>query len=225
MDKRTLVAQLEDKLREIARTAHGASVAAAEEAREGATSKERRADARVALEYASLAKGQGRRAERAFHELATLSAFRAESLPRGAAIAVGAVVEVDDEETGEGRTFFLAPVGAGMTLTGPGGDGFLTVVTPNSPIGRAVLGRRTGDVVERDRRGRRPRVVHHLGRLSGRYWQALQLCVQAPAEQHSSWNLPVLPQAMKLQTSPSVLRAQDWVHDRVLVAQLWLLHL
>jgi len=148
MDKRVLVAQLEDKLREIARTAHGASVAAAEEAREGATSKERRADARVALEYASLAKGQGRRAQRVYQELATLSAFRAEPLPRGSAVAIGALVEVDDADTGEGRTFFLAPVGAGMTLTGPGGDGYLTVVTPSSPIGRAVLGRRTGEVVD-----------------------------------------------------------------------------
>ena len=43
---------------------------------------------------------------------------------------------------------FLAPVGAGITLTGPGGDGLLSVVTPASPIGKAVLGRKDGDVVE-----------------------------------------------------------------------------
>ncbi len=53
-----------------------------------------------------------------------------------------------DADSGEGRTFFLAPVGAGATLTGPGGDGFLSVVTPVSPIGRAVLGRKVGDVVD-----------------------------------------------------------------------------
>ena len=35
-----------------------------------------------------------------------------------------------------------------MTLTGPGGDGLLSVVTPASPIGKAVLGRRVGDVVD-----------------------------------------------------------------------------
>jgi transcription elongation GreA/GreB family factor len=39
-------------------------------------------------------------------------------------------------------------VGAGVTLTGPGGDGLLSVVTPASPIGKAVLGRRPGDVVD-----------------------------------------------------------------------------
>lgn len=61
---------------------------------------------------------------------------------------MGAIVEIEDEETGEGRTFFLAPVGAGMSLTGPGGDGILSVVTPQSPIGRAVMGRYVDDVVD-----------------------------------------------------------------------------
>lgn len=53
---------------------------------------------------------------------------------------------MEDEDTG--RTFFLAPVGAGLELSGPGGDGFLSVVTPLSPIGRAVMGRRVGETVE-----------------------------------------------------------------------------
>jgi transcription elongation GreA/GreB family factor len=52
------------------------------------------------------------------------------------------------EDGSHGRTFFLAPAGAGVELTGPGGDGFLSVVTPSSPIGKAVLGRRVGDTVE-----------------------------------------------------------------------------
>ena len=30
-------------------------------------------------------------------------------------------------------------------MTGPGGDGFFTVVTPASPIGSAVLGKREGE--------------------------------------------------------------------------------
>jgi transcription elongation GreA/GreB family factor len=59
---------------------------------------------------------------------------------------LGAVVEVEDEA--QGRTLFLAPVGAGIELTGPGGDGFLSVVTPVSPIGKAVIGKRVGDTVE-----------------------------------------------------------------------------
>ncbi|HXU80396.1 MAG TPA: GreA/GreB family elongation factor, partial [Polyangia bacterium] len=61
-------------------------------------------------------------------------------------VALGAVVEVEDEA--QGKTFFLAPVGAGVELVGPGGDGFLSVVTPHSPVGKAVLGRRVGDTIE-----------------------------------------------------------------------------
>ena len=40
------------------------------------------------------------------------------------------------------------PIGeAGVTLTGPGGDGLLSVVTPASPVGAAVLGRKLGDII------------------------------------------------------------------------------
>lgn len=57
------------------------------------------------------------------------------------------------EDGSQGRTFFLAPVGAGTELTGPGGDGFLSVVTPQSPIGRAVMGKREGDEIEVELQG------------------------------------------------------------------------
>jgi hypothetical protein len=43
---------------------------------------------------------------------------------------------------------FEAPAGAGEELTGPGGDGFLSVVTPGSHFGRALMGKRVGDVIE-----------------------------------------------------------------------------
>lgn len=125
-----------------------ASRSAAVEATEGATPAEKREDARTALEFGALAKAQNQRARRSQGEADVLANFRPEPLKPSAAIAVGAVVEVEDAETGEGRTFFLAPVGAGITLTGPDGDGYLSVVTPASPIGRAVLGRRVGDTVD-----------------------------------------------------------------------------
>jgi transcription elongation GreA/GreB family factor len=141
-----LVEQLKDQIRAAASNARREAEAAAEEAREGASPAEKRLDARVAIEYASLARGQAQREARAREALATLASFRPGRLgPRGP-IGLGAIVEVEDE--GEGRTFFLAPVGAGVELTMPGGDGFLTVVTPASPFGRAVLGKRLGDEVE-----------------------------------------------------------------------------
>jgi transcription elongation GreA/GreB family factor len=154
MDKRFLVEQLAERLRESVAVARKAGQAAADEAREGATPAEKRENARVAMEFAGLARGQKERAGRTAAELSTLETFRPPRLPAGAPISVGAIVEVEvelEEEAGggsQGRTFFLAPVGAGVELSGPGGDGFLSVVTPVSPIGKAVLGRRVGDTVE-----------------------------------------------------------------------------
>jgi transcription elongation GreA/GreB family factor len=146
MNKQFLVEQLADRLRESVTVAQKAQRAAAEEARDGATAAEKRENARVAQEYSSLAKGQGQRADKALAELAALASFRPQRLPAKAPITLGAIVEVEDESLG--RTFILAPVGAGIELSGPGGDGFLSVVTPVSPIGKAVLGRRVGDSVE-----------------------------------------------------------------------------
>ena len=46
------------------------------------------------------------------------------------------------------RTFIVLPVGAGSELKGPGGDGFVAVVTPASPVGKALMGKRAGDVTD-----------------------------------------------------------------------------
>jgi transcription elongation GreA/GreB family factor len=146
MDKGYLIEQLAQHLRETARTARIAMEAANTEAREGATAAERREDSRVAQENSGLARGHRARLDRAMGELAMLDRFRPPRFTAKSTIALGAIVEVEDGA--EGRTLFLAPVGAGIELTGPGGDGFLSVVTPTSPIGRAVLGRRVGDTVE-----------------------------------------------------------------------------
>jgi transcription elongation GreA/GreB family factor len=148
MDKKLLVDQLVRQLETSARAALAARDAAVAEAREGATPDEKREDARAAHQLASFGRASQGRARQALAEIDALATFRPVAFRDQAAIAVGAIVEIEDGETGEGRTFFLTPVGAGMTLTGPDGDGFLSVVTPSSPVGRAVLGKRSGDWVD-----------------------------------------------------------------------------
>jgi transcription elongation GreA/GreB family factor len=145
MDKQFMVAQLAARIRDSAQVAQREQAAAAVEAREGATPDEKRSDARVALEFSSLAHAQGRRASAALDDLARLEAFRP-APTQATEVALGTILEVEDGD--EGRTLFLAPVGAGIELTMPDGDGFLTVVTPASPLGKAMLGRRVGDTVE-----------------------------------------------------------------------------
>jgi transcription elongation GreA/GreB family factor len=144
MDKRFMVEQLTTRIRESAQVALREHDAAASEARDGATPDEKRADARVALEFSTLAHAQGRRASAAMDDLAVLEGFRPGSA--GTKVALGNILEIEDGD--EGRTIFLAPVGAGIELTMPDGDGFVTVVTPVSPLGKAILGCGLGDTVE-----------------------------------------------------------------------------
>jgi transcription elongation GreA/GreB family factor len=144
MDKSALVEQLIEKLRRAARVAEAESDAAAIEARDGATPGERVETSQTALEFSRMARAQARRAQEIRAAIDALLAFRPGPLPARARVALGALVEVEDEE-GRGQTLFLAPVGAGEELTGPGGDGFFTVVTPHSPIGSAVLGKCEGE--------------------------------------------------------------------------------
>ncbi len=142
-----MVEQLAQRIRETAQVARREQDAAAVEAREGATPDEKRADGRIAIEFASLANAQGRRASAALDDVAVLDAFHLpvihDDRPQ---ITMGTIIEVEDGD--QGRTIFLAPVGAGIELTMPDGDGFVTVVTPASPLGKAILGRFVGDTIE-----------------------------------------------------------------------------
>ncbi|WP_307733098.1 GreA/GreB family elongation factor [Stigmatella ashevillensis] len=153
IDKRALMAQLAERLQHSDRLAHRAQAEAREAARSLATESEKKEDGRAAIEYGSLATGQSARARRLHEELGVLAAFSEAQTPRfrrGDPVALGALVDVrtEDEKGYDERTFFVLPVGAGTELTGPGGDGFLSVITPASPVGRALLGRRAGDSVD-----------------------------------------------------------------------------
>jgi transcription elongation GreA/GreB family factor len=153
LDKRTLLHQLADRLQQSDRQAHRAEADAREAARSLATESEKKEDGRAAIEYGSLATGQAQRARRLQEELQALTAFGQKELPRfprQGPVALGALVDVstEDDDGFAERTFFVLPAGAGTELTGPGGDGFLSVITPNSPVGRALLGKKAGDTVE-----------------------------------------------------------------------------
>jgi transcription elongation GreA/GreB family factor len=154
LDKRFLIEQLATRLKQSDEAARRAGAEAREAARSLQTESEKKEDGRAAIEFGSLATGQSARALKLQEELQQLAAFWNRGVPpfKGtSAVALGAVVDLatDDGERGpEERTFILLPVGAGTELTGPGGDGFLSVITPASPVGKALLGRRAGDYVE-----------------------------------------------------------------------------
>jgi len=134
MDKAFLVEQLNAKLKAVSMQAQKFAAETRDEAKSGA-------DRAV-----NLAKATTNRSAAAIEATFALESFRAKPLKPRDPISLGAVVEIEDGLAG--KTLFLAPAGAGEELTGPGGDGYFHVITPQAPLGRALMGKRVGDVIE-----------------------------------------------------------------------------
>jgi len=133
-----------------AHRAESESAEGADQIRQESTRKE---DTKSAVELGRMASAHRKRRQVAAQELKSLIAFASRGLrPLGSddTVTLGAMVDVrfEGEEGSEERTLFVLPVGAGTELTGPGGDGFVSVITPSSPVGRALHGSRAGDSFE-----------------------------------------------------------------------------
>lgn len=133
--KAELVAALEKTL--------AALEAAHADTREAATHEEAKPendkDTR-ALEQSYLARGQALRIEALNAGLAATSAM---SLAATTSAKAGALITVEDEDAQTSR-YYLAPEGGGTKLA----RGAVQVVTPASPLGAALMGKREGDEVE-----------------------------------------------------------------------------
>jgi transcription elongation GreA/GreB family factor len=134
--KAELVAKVTADLEALER-AHRATI-------EGATHEEAKPendkDTR-ALEQSYLARGQATRIEELRAGVVETSGMPLRDFEDGPA-ALGALVTVETD--GKTSTLLLAPAGGGELL----GDGAVQVVTPKSPLGRAVLGKRAGEEAE-----------------------------------------------------------------------------
>ena len=134
-----LLAQLRDAL--------ALQVKAANLARDEAISEESRAENKYdthGIEAGYLAEGQARQAAELEASLKSLAALPLPDLAAEAPIALGALVTVRDPR-GEISEYFLSPCAGGLELAY---DGKTTlVVTPQSPLGRQLLGRRAGETV------------------------------------------------------------------------------
>lgn len=157
--KAYFVEELKRHYREAIASARDAEVNAAKAADEVRKQARNKDDAKAAVEPGRMAGGHRKRRQRAVRELETLIQFASggvRSFGVDAAVGLGALVDVsiEGDENSEERTLFLLPVGAGTELTGPGGDGYISVIGPQSPVGRALMGARIGDEVEVVVRGR-----------------------------------------------------------------------
>lgn len=149
MDKESLrSAVLAALLAELARQTH-----AALDAREESISEESRAENKYdthAQEAAYLAEGQARLAA---DLAAALAAWRSLDFPAPdhATAQVGSLVTL----TVGNRTdhILLGPSNGGLTFAAPDDGREITVVTPASPLGRALLGRPVGSLLAPLRKG------------------------------------------------------------------------
>jgi len=140
MDKAKLRAELLAVVEQALEAARGAYAAAIE----GATHPEARAendkDTR-GLEQSYLARGQAQRVAELEAGVANVAAMALRRFGAGDPVASGALVGV--EEGGARTHYFVAPAGGGSVLAGD-----VQVITPVSPLGRALAGKRIGDEVE-----------------------------------------------------------------------------
>jgi transcription elongation GreA/GreB family factor len=95
-----------------------------------------------ALEQSYLARGQAKRAEELRDGLAAVRRMEVEVFTPNQPVGVGALVTAEERH----RTvrFLIAPHGGGSRLA----SGSIQVVTPRSPLGVALIGKRVGDDCE-----------------------------------------------------------------------------
>ncbi len=123
-------------------------VNAAQLARDEAISEESRAENQYdthSLEAGYLAEGQARQAAEIEESLTIISSLAMQDFAAGSPIALGALVEVKGNREST-DWYFLCPRAGGLEV--PWEDRTVLVVTPQSPLGRQLLGRRVGDAVQ-----------------------------------------------------------------------------
>ena len=140
-DKAALRSELLTRLVELLAGARAAHAAAAEGATHGEAKAENDKDTR-GLEQSYVARGQATRVVELENALVLIGMLRVEPWPGDAAIAAGALVTV--REGVRTQRYLIAGAGGGVVL----GGGAVLVITPSSPLGRALCGRRAGDEVE-----------------------------------------------------------------------------
>jgi transcription elongation GreA/GreB family factor len=99
----------------------------------------------LGLEASYVAQGQANRAQEIKQALETYRKLELRSFAGDAAVRLTALVILEAED-GSTRTVFLGPEAGGLKIEEDGEE--IIVITPGSPLGRALLGKCAGDRVE-----------------------------------------------------------------------------
>lgn len=142
--RQQIIAQLQSEL--------ATQTAAAQLARDEAISEESKPENKYdthSIEASYLAEGQARLAGEIQDNIAFYQSLPLPEFQPHDAIAVGAIVET--ESNGRTARYFLGPRAGGLEIAS--GEHTVLVLTPQSPLGRLLLGRHAGEVVSLPGRG------------------------------------------------------------------------
>jgi transcription elongation GreA/GreB family factor len=102
------------------------------------------------LEASYLAMGQLKQAEEAQQAVQTFEALNVRAFAPGEMISLGALVVLEGRDR---SSYFIGPRAGGTEIEIEGQS--VLVITPQSPLGRQLMGRQQGDALELDLGGRR----------------------------------------------------------------------
>jgi transcription elongation GreA/GreB family factor len=144
IDKDTLLRELRDAVAaELAR-----AIDSQRETARGATHAEAKPendkDTR-ALEQSYLARGLAERVATLENSVAALAGLKLRAFDGDAPVALGALVTLEAVQGGAQSRYFVVPAAGGLKLASAGVA--ITTVTPDAPLGRALLGAYEGDEV------------------------------------------------------------------------------
>ncbi len=148
ISKRAIIRQITDQLGRELETLAGASRAMHADASDEQNKAEDKYDTR-GLETAYLASSQARQATETEQALAAYQALALGKFTATTPIALTALVELDSKGT---RTlYFLGPKGGGIEVHLAGQE--ILVITPESPLGQQLMGKKVGDRIKLQTRG------------------------------------------------------------------------
>jgi len=139
---------LQSKIIQVLEEAQQAATKAALQAHATATNKESVAENKYdtfGLEASYLAHGQAKRVAEYEEALLAYKSLGVISFNADSAIALGSLVQLEDEE-GMTQCLFLGPSAGGLKFDFE--DKEITLITTSSPLGEALIGRCAGDEVE-----------------------------------------------------------------------------
>lgn len=141
-----IVQRLESELALLTR----AALATYAEATDEQNRAENKYDTR-SLEASYLARGQSKVVDEAAQAVEQFRSLPARDIVAGEPVALGALVTVADP-AGQASHYFVGPRAGGVELEHAGRT--VMIITPHSPLGRQLVGRREGDTVPLERGGR-----------------------------------------------------------------------